>query len=188
VNSVSQNIFSDFLRFAGWSFAFGMAFVQLGAFFLLERPRLNGDPNPLRRSILSAILRGGAAGTISALIAFGLWVPQVWSQVHWEALVALEILFGLVLIEMGLASVAIRASLMSVTHLPEKQARLALVMIRAGMLTIGWIYAWAFATRMPRGPGETLLAVTLLGAALLALGLNRAGDVPVQSFDRLIDE
>jgi len=27
-----------------------------------------------------------------------------------------------------------------------------------------------------------------LGAALIALGLNRAGDVPVKSFDRLIDE
>jgi hypothetical protein len=188
VNSVSQSVFSDFLHFAGWSFAFGVAFVQMGAFYLLERPRLNGDPNPLRRSILSAILRGGVAGMVSALIVFGLWVPQVWSQMHWEVLVALEILFGLVLIEMGLAGVAIRASLMSVTHLPEKQARLALVMIRAGMLTIGWIYAWAFATHMPHGPGETLLAVSLLGAALLALGLNRAGDVPVKSFDRLIDE
>ena len=185
---MSQTVFSEFLRFAGWSFAFGMALVQLGAFYLLERPRLNGAPNPLRRSILSAVLRGAVPGTIAALIAFGLWVPHVWSQVHWEILVALEILLGLVLIETGLAAVAIRASLMSVTHLPQKQARMALVMIRAGMLTIGWIYAWAFATRMPRGPGETLIAVSLLGAALLALGLNRANEVPVKSFDRLIDE
>jgi len=185
---VPQNIFSDFLRFAGWSFAFGVAFVQMGAFYFLERPRLNGDPNPLRRSILSAVLRGAIPGTLTALLAFGLWVPNVWSQVHWEVLIALEIMLGLVAIEVGLASVAIRASLMSVTHLPQKQARLGLFMIRAGMLTIGWIYAWAFATRMPRGPGETLLAVSLLGAALIALGLNRAGDVPVQSFDRLIDE
>jgi hypothetical protein len=185
---VSQTVFSDFLRFAGWSFAFGVAFVQMGAFYLLERPRVNRVPNPLRRSILSAVLRGAVPGTIVALFAFALWVPSVWSQVHWEILVALEILLGLVLIETGLAAVAIRASLMSVTHLPQKQARMALVMIRAGMLTIGWIYAWALATRMPRGPGETLLAVSLLGAALLALGLNRAGDVPVKSFDRLIDE
>src|SRR5262245_29281950 len=101
----------------------------MGAFYLLERPRLNGDPNPLRRSILSAVLRGAIPGTLIALLAFGLWVPKVWSQVHWEILVALEILLGLVLVEMGLASVAIRASLMSVTHLPQKQARLALIMI-----------------------------------------------------------
>ena len=184
---MSQTVFADFLRFAGWSFAFGMAFVQLGAFYLLERPRMSNS-NPLRRSIVSAVLRGAIPGTLAALVAFGLWVPSVWSQVHWEILVALEILLGLVLIEVGLAAVAIRASLMSVTHLAAKQARLALVMIRAGMLTIGWIYAWAFATRMPRGPGETLLAVALLGGALIALGLNRAGDVPVKSFDRLIDE
>lgn len=183
-----QTVFSDFLRFAGWSFAFGVAFVQMGAFYLLGRPRLNGVPNPLRRSILSAVLRGAIPGTLTALLAFGLWVPQVWSQVHWEVLVALEILLGLVLIEIGLAAVTIRASLHSVTHLPQKQARMALVMIRVGMLAIGWIYAWAFATHMPRGPGETLLAVSLLGAALIALGLNRAGDVPVKSFDRLIDE
>src|SRR5262245_37318681 len=104
----------------------------MGAFYLLERPRMNGEPNPLRRSILSAVLRAAIPGTLAALVAFGLWIPNVWSQVHWEILVALEILFGLVLIETGLAAVAIRASLMSVTHLPQKQARLALVMIRAG--------------------------------------------------------
>ena len=183
-----QTVFSDFLRFAGWSFAFGMAFVQMGAFYLLERPRLDGDANPPRRSILSAVLRGAILGTLAALIAFALWIPTAWPQIHWEILVALEILLGLVLIEVGLAAVAIRASLTIVTHLPQKQARLPRVVIRAGMLTIGWIYAWAFATRMPRGPGETLLAVALLGAALLALGLNRANEVPVTSFDRLIDE
>jgi hypothetical protein len=185
---VPQTVFADFLRFAGWSFAFGMAFVQLSAFYLLERPRLDGDPNPLRRSILYAVLRGGVPGIISALIAFAFWLPNAWPQVHWEALIGLEILLGLVVIEIGLAAVAIRASLMVVTHLNEGQTRLTLILLRAGMLTIGWIYAWAFATRMPRGPGETLLAVSLLGAALIALGLNRADDVPVKSIDRLIDE
>ena len=183
-----QATFSEFLRYAGWSFAFGMAFVQMGTFYLLDRPRLNGDPNPLRRSILSAVLRASIPGVLTALIAFGIWTSRVWAEAGWEVLVGLEILLGLVLIEVGLAAVAIRASLNAITNLPGARTRSALFMIRLGMLTVGWIYAWAFATRMPRGPGETLIAVTLLGGALLALGLNRVGDVPLKSVDRLIDE
>ena len=183
-----QSAFSDFLVFAGWSFAFGVAFVQMGTFYLLDRPRQDGDPNPLRRSILSAVLRASIPGLLVALVAFGIWVPRVWAETGWEVLVALEILIGLVLIEVGLAAVAIRASLEILTHVREGRARLPLFLIRLGMLSVGWIYAWAFATRMPRGPGETLIAVTLLGAALLALGLNRASEVPMKNVDRLIDE
>jgi hypothetical protein len=173
-------LFAHFLQVAGWSFAVGAMLVQIAAFRALRRPRQDA----LRRFLLFTLLRAAPLGILSALLAFAIWVPGVWPAIQWEALVSLEILLGLVLVELGLAAVAMRASLSVLIRLPVGRERWPLLMIRLGVLSVGWIYAWALATRMARGPGETLMAVALLGAALLAVGLNRVGDISSDTVDR----
>ena len=138
--------FIDLLRIAVIQFALGSILVER-AFFR------DPDPRPRWRSVLRAIPHV----LVPAVVAFGVWVVRAWSSARWDVLIGLEILLAFLLLELGLAALAKRFQR------------------RAVFLALGWGYAAAVAIFAPGGPGETLLAVTLLGTATLFLGIRVPG-------------
>jgi hypothetical protein len=167
---VPADLFPGFLRIAAIQFAVGAVLAQVATFRSLAGKDLSCD---LRRAQWCASRRATIAGLTPAIVTFALWAPRTWPRARWDVLVGLEILLAFVLLAVGLAAVAVRYSHPAVRIEAETGTRGRELLVRVGILAAGWAYAAAVAIRIPGGPGETLFAVTALGAITLALGLSR---------------
>jgi hypothetical protein len=178
--------FSTFLRLAVLLFWVRLPLVQWLVF--AELGRRGRDPALLRGKsvrdhVLGSLLRAGRVGVVVVLAAFATWALVPLSPGGFDLLLDGEILFAFLVLELGLAALAVRLGL-RVAQSPTG-ARRALLGLRAGTLALGWIYGAALWILVPGGRGETLFSVFVLGAALIILGLNRASVVSAEAMSRL---
>jgi hypothetical protein len=170
--------------------------IVLGAFlvetvlvqFVVFRLLAGAGADPARREsrhlrdhVVNALARAGLYGLPVAGVGTALWGVRVgWSGGN--LLWGVEFLLSTLVLSVGLAALSVRFSL----HTLERGGGLhQVVLVRAGFLLAGGVYAIALWSRGKASPGEHLLAFFVLGIAFLAMGLNRLGAFPVETLATL---
>ncbi len=105
---------------------------------------------------------------------------------RWEVLIGAEILLSFVVLALGLTAVALRFALDLAGRTAAGSLARAVAGLRLLVLGIGLSYGAALWFAVPGGAGETLLSVFLLGAGLVALGLNRTAEMDPELLRKLV--
>jgi hypothetical protein len=108
---------------------------------------------------------------------FLIWGAFTWRTHGAGLLVAGEFLLTFVLLGTGLTTLALRMALSLMDRVAEENASRGLFLLRVVVLLGGGGYGLALWILAPGGPGEMVIAVGILGAALIVLGLNRTASL-----------
>jgi hypothetical protein len=150
----------------------------------IESVRLSRN---VRDHVLATLLRAGLVSLIVAVPVFGVWAATVWSRLRWDILVGGEIILVFVILALGFTSALVRFSLNLMNRVRPEAAPRSLHSLRLAVLLTGGAYGAALWIYTPGTPGEMLLAVFVLGAALFALGLNRTAEMDPDLLARLAE-
>jgi hypothetical protein len=157
------------------------------AFGELERRVSRAKEGSIRDHVIRALVRGFLIGLAIILPVFLVWSGLRWSSLRWDVLVGGEILLGFCVLTIGFTALAIRLALGLLERLPPEEDTRAVFILRLSVLVAGAAYGVAVWFVVPAGPGETLIALLLLGAVLIGLGLNRLAEMPPELLERLSD-
>jgi hypothetical protein len=141
----------------------------------------------VRDHVLAVLLRAGLLSLVLAVPVFGLWAVTVWSRLEWDVLVGGEIILAFVILSLGFTSASVRFGLNLMARVRPKAAPRALFALRLAVLLTAGAYGAALWIYTPGSPGEMLLGVFVLGAALFALGLNRLAETDPDLLARLAE-
>jgi hypothetical protein len=96
-------------------------------------------------------------------------------------------MLGFCLLATGITALTIRLALGLLERLSPEDDTQVVFILRLSVLVAGAAYGVAVWIVVPGGPGETLIALFLLGAGLTGLGLNRTSAMPSELLQRLAD-
>ena len=139
-----------------------------------------------RDHVLGALGRAAQAGLILEIPPLLAWSVAAWPRLRWEVLIGAEILLSFVVLALGLTAVALRFALDLAGRTAAGSLARAVAGLRLLVLGIGLSYGAALWFAVPGGAGETLLSVFLLGAGLVALGLNRTAEMDPELLRKLV--
>jgi hypothetical protein len=182
------DIFRDFLRLAVALFLLLIPAAQWAAFREMTR---RGAHDQLRESknvrdhMLSALGKAARVTLALQVPAAIVWGVALWPRLRWDVLVGAEILLAFVVLAVGLAAAALRFALDLMDRPGAGTVARAVLGPRLLALGAGLTYGAVLWVVLPGGAGETLLSVFTLGAALVALGLNRIAEMSPETMRRL---
>lgn len=174
--------FAALAPFAAAGLVAAVCLLQLRVFARLAR----GGPDdvPVRDRLLLELAASVPWGVGVLALAAAAWavVERPGSS---TLLFGGQLWFALALFSAGLTALTLRVCLSVVERFEPAQHRQTVFAVRAGTSLLGAAYAGA-TFFLPQGsPVETLVAVLLLGAAFLFLGLNRTGHLHPEILERL---
>lgn len=177
---MSDAAFREFLRAVVLVYWAGLPLLQLIGF--TELARRGADPEAvLNRSVrdhlLAAALKTTRLGLLVVLPLFLIWGAFTWRTHGTGLLVAGEFLLTFVLLGTGLTTLALRMGLSLMDRVAEESAARGLFLLRVVVLLGGGGYGLALWIQVPGGPQEMVVAVGILGVALVVLGLNRTASL-----------
>jgi len=182
-----EEIYPSLLRLAVFVYLILLPAEQWITFGELERRVSRGDRGNVRDHMVRALIRGFGIGLAIILPVFLVWGGLRWPSLRWEVLVGGEVLLGFCLLATGITALTVRLALGLLERLSPEDDTQVVFILRLSVLVAGAAYGVAVWIVVPGGPGETLIALFLLGAGLIGLGLNRTSVMPPELLERLAD-
>lgn len=176
------------LRMAVGTFLVCLPLAQWIAFRELERRGRDEEllfANNMRDHVLAALARASLWGLVATLPVLASWIVVSWRSLGSRTFLGMELFLAFLVLALGLTTIAARFAL-DLMRRPGRGGIVRLVFIlRLAVLAVGAGYGAAMWVYTPGNLGETLLAVFLIGVALVVLGLNRTADMEPELLARL---
>lgn len=185
---LSAEEYAFLLRMAVASFFFSLVLGQWLGF--RELRRRGSDETVLaschvRDHVLAGLARGSLGGLAVTVPLMVVWGIIAFNRREGGIFLGMELFLAFLLVAVGLAAVMMRLALDLAVRVREEAASRLLLWLRLGALAAAAVYGAALWVLVPAGLGEMLLSVFLVGAALVAVGLNRTAQMTPQALERL---
>ena len=185
---MSDEEYALLLRAAAATFFLAFVLVQWLGFRELKRRGADADLAAgcaVRDHVLAALGRASLGGLAVTVPLMAAWGVLAFSRRQDRVFVGMELFLAFLVVAMGLTAVTMRLALGLAERYEGPPARRMLLWSRWGMLASGAAYGAAVGLFLPPNLGETLLAVFLIGAGLVALGLNGTARMTPETLVRL---
>lgn len=139
----------------------------------------------MRDHVLAALARASFWGLVITLPVLGVWLLLTRGSLGTQTFLGMELFLGFLVLTVGLTVAAMRFGLDAMGRRDGENASRTLFTLRLAVLALGGGYGAALWVYLPGGVGETLLAVFLIGVALLGLGLNKTAEMNPELLARL---
>ena len=176
------------LRMAAAAFLICLPLAQWAAFRELERRGRDEDllgSSNMRDHVLAALAHAAFWGLIITLPVLAAWVVISWRSLATRTFLGMELFLAFLVLVLGLTAIAVRFGLDAMGRTSEAAAPRTIFSLRLAALAVGGGYGATLWVYVPGGAGETLLAVFVIGVALLALGLNHTAEMDPDLLARL---
>ncbi len=185
---MSLDVHPHLLRAAVAAFVIALPAMQWLAFRSLARRggdvRLLASRN-VRDHVLGALGWSAAGGAGVFVPALAAWAFRARAGLGWDVLTGIELFAAFLVLDLGFTAAAVRFCLDLAGRMDPPRVRSAVPVLRLAVLASAAAYGAALWISSPGGPARLLLAVFVLGGALVAMGLNRTAEMSPDLLARL---